>query len=57
VGSAAVPGPGGTLDLAAFGTPGAVAGQALGAFGAPGDGGDAPAGVSRLSWLSATTVR
>jgi hypothetical protein len=25
--------------------PGAVAGQALGAFGAPGDGGDAPAGV------------
>jgi hypothetical protein len=57
VGSAAVPGPGDPLGLAAFGTTGAVAGQALGSFGAPGDGGDAPAGGQPALLDGAVTER
>jgi hypothetical protein len=49
-------GAGGALDLAAVGAADPVAGQPLGAFGAAGDGGHPPLGVSGLSALSSTTL-
>jgi hypothetical protein len=55
--SVAAVGAGDALELAAAGPPGPLLGEALGAFGAAGDGGHSSLRASRLSAFSSTTVR